>query len=528
MISKINEDELKVFQALAHPVSCAEILFDNFDILSSFSETEIGTIRMYQYPMMSYDSLFYADQKKTKKANFLIKQGLGESYNLGGRLTGKTIISVITDCLVAVFNKSFNWAVVSSLDALHVRGVFEKIIAALENHPVLTTFHAHVLRSPTYKIDINGCLLESVNDNIMGKNPGNQFFGKHIDQHWKEESSFLTQEVSNKQLMASSELGCINRWSGMCTFSKHSPLGKIFFDLKNTSKILNLPSYVNPTWDAKKEEDAVLEFGGRLSIGYMTQILGKVVEDSDTVYDIERIRNNYNRKKDIKLFEITQDNYHKFKELIILDRPGNVEKCFICSDIGEGAAPTEIVIIFKIADKYYYTYNIAATRLSADEQFELFDYIAEAVAVNFIGFDTTSGMGKAIASRLSKKYQGKIIWISFNEKSKIDYAKDDQGNFILDSKGNYQYKEEYNTDWSIQRLKQIFYNNKIEVPLDYKFDLQFANIVATTSGMRIIYGSKVANHLHQAFQVWALVEWQTEFINNQPTKRKKSLGITLD
>jgi hypothetical protein len=298
--------------------------------------------------------------------------------------------------------------------------------------------------------------------------------------------------------------------------------------LKNSSKILNLPSYVNPTWDDKKEEDAVLEFGGRLSLGYMTQILGKVVEDSDTVYDIERIRNNYNRKKSIKLFEITQDNYHKFKELIILDRPGNVEKCFICSDIGEGAAPTEIIIIFLIAGKYYYTYNIAATRLSADEQFELFDYIAEAVAVNFIGFDTTSGMGKAIASRLSKKYQGKIVWISFNEKSKIDYAKDDQGNFILDSKGNYQYKEEYNTDWSIQRLKQIFYNTKIEIPLDYKFDLQFANIVATTSGMRIVYGSKVANHLHQAFQVWSLVEWQTEFISNQPTKRKKSLGITLD
>lgn len=525
MINKISEEELILAQTLSHPVSCAEVLFDNFDILSSFSEEEFGKIRLYQYPMVAYDSLFCQDKTLSAKENFKIKTGLGESYNLGGRLTGKTIVSIVVDCLVAIVNKTFTWAVISSLDALHIRGIFEKIIAPLENHPILKNLNAHPLRSPAYKIDINGCLLESVNDNIMGKNPGNQFFGKHIDKHWKEESSFLTQEVSNKQLMASSELGCINRWSGMCTFSKHSPLGKIFFDLKNQNRIINLPSYVNPTWDAKKEEDAVLEFGGKLSLGYQTQIVGKVVEDSDTVYDIERVRSTYNRKKEIKLFEITRDNFYKFREIIVLDRPGNVEKCFICSDIGEGAAPTEIIIIFKIVDKYYYVYNISAIRLSADEQYELFDYISEKVEMNYLGLDTTSGMGKALASRLAKKYIDKIIWVSFNEKSKIDYQKDEKGNFITDSKGNYLYKEEYNSDWSIQRIKQVFYNNKIEIPLDYKLDLQFSNIVALTSGMRIEYKCKTANHLHQAFQVFALVEWQTEFLNNKPArKRKPSLG----
>jgi hypothetical protein len=44
------------------------------------------------------------------------------------------------------------------------------------------------------------------------------------------------------------------------------------------------------------------------------------------------------------------------------------------------------------------------------------------------------------------------------------------------------------------------------------------------SGQRTVYGSKCANHLHQAFQVFAIVDWQTEFKNINPTQRQK-LGL---
>lgn len=522
MILKIKEEDLLVYQTLSHPISCAEILFSDIDNLGEWDTERYILIRKYQFPMLAFDSLFLEDSKLSTKENFNIKNGMAESYDLGGRLTGKSIIAIIVDSLISTFNKTYKWAIISSYDASHIRGIFERIITSLENHLILKLLNTRVKRSPFYELTSdNGCLLQSVNMNVTGKNPGGHFVGRHIDKHWMEESSFITPIVSNKLLMAQSELGCINRYSGMTTFSKHSPVGKIFFNLKNQSKIINLPSYVNPTWDSKKEEDSIIEFGGKESIGYKVQIEGKVIEDADSVYDIERVRENYNHKKEIKGFEITRDNFYRFKEIIVLDRPGNVEKVFVASDIGEGSAPTEIIIIFKIGDKYYYIYNVSATRLSGDEQHELFKYIIEGVKANIVGFDTTSGMGKAIASRLTKDYPENIQWVSFNEKIRIGFELDEKGNYKTDSKGNYLYKEEYVTDWSIQRLKHLLYNQKIEIPMDYKFDLQFANIITTTSGMRTIYASKVANHVHQAFQVFSVIEWNTEFANIQPVKKRR-------
>jgi hypothetical protein len=176
MISKIREDDLILFQTLSHPINCAELLFHDFDNLGAWDKEKFGKIRWYQYPMMAFDSLFLEDIKLSKQENFNIKNGLAESYNLGGRLTGKSAISILIDGLVAIFNNTFKWAVISSYDKLHVNEVFEKIIIALENHPIMKMLNAHILRSPTYKITTDsGCLIESVNMNIMGKNPGAQF-----------------------------------------------------------------------------------------------------------------------------------------------------------------------------------------------------------------------------------------------------------------------------------------------------------------------------------------------------------------
>lgn len=524
MIEKIKKDDLIFFQTMSHPIACGEILFHDLDSLGSWDKEQYGKIRPYQYPMIAYDSLYLEDPKLSKKENFEIKNGLAESYNLGGRLTGKSIIAIIEDSLIAIFNKTFTWAIIASYDALHVRSILEKIIHCLDNHAVMKLFNSHSLRSPTYKINIgNGTLLESVNMNITGKNPGGQFFGKHVDKMWIEEASFLTKEVSNKLFMSQSESGMISRFSGMTTFSKQAPMGKIFFDLRNKSKIVNVPSYVNNSWNDKKESDAIEEFGGRESVSYKVQIEGKIVEDSDTVFDIERIRECYNDKVEIKSFEITKEKFYKFKDMLFLDRLSNSTQVYLNSDIGEGSAPTEMTIIFKIEDKYKYEYNISLLRLSGDEQYDVFAYIIELLGIEIISTDTTSGLGKALMSRLTKKFgeTRRFIWVSFNEKIKIDYEKDNKGNIVTDKEGKPEYKYEYITDWSIQRLKHLFYNKKMLCLTDYKLDLQFGGIIATTSGTRTIYGSKVANHLFQAMQCFAVAEWMTEFENIKPVKRKK-------
>ena len=58
----------------------------------------------------------------------------------------------------------------------------------------------------------SGFTIESVNMNIVTKNPGNQFFGHHVKKHWMKESNKETEKVEEKRIDAVSELGCIERF----------------------------------------------------------------------------------------------------------------------------------------------------------------------------------------------------------------------------------------------------------------------------------------------------------------------------
>jgi hypothetical protein len=526
MIDKITLEELNVFETLCHPKSCAEILFHDMDDLGSFSkENEFGIIRNYQIPFQSYGTLFFYDKSLSPKENFKIKKGLSDGYALGGRLTGKTLVELIIDVLIGFFHKTFKWGVVSSFDALHLRGVLEKVIGSLENHAVLKLLNPRPLRSPAYKVTTdNGCLLESVNENLTGKNPGGQWYQKHVDTEWAEECSFITEEINGKKLKARSELGCIFRYSGMTTFSKNSPIGRIFNDLKNKKKIINLPSYVNPNYTKEDDDEAILEFGGINSTGYQVQVLGKIVEYGDSVFDMERVRDCYHSKLGIKCFEINKDNFFRHKEIIVLDKPNNIEEVIIALDKGEGAAPTEIIVLFKINGVYLYHYNITCYKLKVDEDEDVVNFVIESLKANIIAIDITSGTGKSLFSGLSKKYPENIVGVSFNEKINIDFERDSNNKIIYDNNGKPTYRQEYIVDWSIQQLKNIFYNKKISCFIDMKLDSQINGVVVMKSGMRTIYGYKTVNHLFQAFQVFAIAHWLTEFKNIQPIQRKNRLG----
>ncbi len=532
MITKAKKEDLIMFFLLSHPICCNEILFHDFDSLGIWNKNKFGHIRTYQYPMLSWDSLFLYNKNLTPEKNWKLKNNLGESYNLGGRLTGKSLVSILLDVIQSTWNKVYKWAVISSYDKLHVLELFEKLINAFENHKILKILNIRPIRSPAYKLNFaNGLLLESVNQNIASKNPGGQYFQKHFDRQYLEEASFLTKEVSGKMLMAQSEKGCINRYSGMCTFTKTSPMGEIFFDLKNKKKIINLPSYINPTWNDKKEADAVKEFGGKDSPGYQLQIDGKVIEGVESVFDIQRIRQTYltDKKGDsisIKAFEINKDTFHRYKELVIVEKPNNADFLGIYADIGEGGAPSEYIVISRIGEKYRYIYRLTTFQLSPEEEKEFIKYLIEKLTPNIVGLDNTSGVGKALISALIKDYPDNIIPVSFNENIDIAFKKDKNGNFIKDKQGNYEYEQANMVDWSVQCLKDIFYKKEIEIYEDTKFDTQINNvIVGKTKQGKVIYGYKTANHLFQAFQVFAICKWLVEFKNIKPIqKRKPSMG----
>jgi hypothetical protein len=532
MIPKIKEIDLKIFQVLSHPISCSEVLFHDFDALGTWDKEKFGHIRLYQYNMLSYDSLFLYDKKLSKEKNWEIKNNLAESYNLGGRLTGKSRIAIIIDFVVTTFNKCYNWAVISSYDKLHVLEIFEKLINGFENHKILKILNCRSLRSPTYKLNFdNGCLLESVNMNIASKNPGGQFFGKHVDRHAMEEASYLTKEVSGKMLMAQAELGCINRYSGMTTFTKTSPMGEIFFDLKNKKKIINIPSYANPTWNEKKEADSIKEFGGKDSPGYQVQIEGKVIEGAESVFDIQRIRQTYILDKKgegipIKSFEVNKDSFFRYKEIVIVEKPNNAESLGIYADIGEGGAPSEYIIVSRTNKIYKYIYRISTFQLSPEEEKDFLGYLIGLLKPNIIGLDNTSGVGKALISALRKDYPDNVIPVSFNENIQVGLAKDKDGKFMTDKSGNVVYEEANMVDWSMQCLKDIFYSKKIQCYEDIKLDTQINNvIVGTTKQGKKLYGYKSANHLFQAFQVFSICNWLTEGLPNIKPIRKRKPGM---
>ena len=531
MITKIKENDLKVFQVLSHPISCSEVMFHDFDSLGTWNKEIFGHIRIYQYPMLSYDGLFLNDSKLSKEKNWEIKNNLAENYNLGGRLTGKTIISIILDWIIASWNGLYTKGIISSYDRDHVATIFDVLIHCFENHKMMKILNCHSIRNP-YKLDFaNGLSLDGINQNITGKNPGGHFFGKHVDRHGIEESSYITKEVSGKMFMAQNEKGCINRFSGMTTFTKTSPIGEIFFDLKNKKKIINLPSYINPTWNDKKEADAIKEFGGKDSPGYQVQIDGKVIEGAESVFDIQRIRQTYLVDKKglgipIKAFEVNKDSFFRYKEIVIAEKPVNAEFLGIYADIGEGGAPSEYIIISQTNKIYRYIYRITTFQLSPEEEKEFYRYLINLLQPNIIGIDNTSGVGKALVSDLRKDYPDNVIPVSFNENIDIEYEKDKNGAFVKGKDGSYVFKQANVVDWSIQCLKDIFYSKKIQMYEDIKFDTQINNvIVGKTKQGKMLYGYVGANHLFQAFQVFSICHWLTEFKNIKPIiKRKPGMG----
>lgn len=532
MINKISEDELHIFETLTNPISCTEIMFSDLSNLSEFSENQYAEVRKYQYPMLSFETMFFENPELSKKENFQIRKGFGDCLNFGGRLSGKSLIGIITDVPISTWHKVYKWGILSSCDAVKIRGVMETVISIFDNHPLFKLLNAKSKSHPAYLVNFsNGCKLESVNNNIAGKDPGKNWFQKHCDKSWEEEGSFLTDSITNKKLMAKSEFGMVERLTGMTNFKKQSPIGRKFLDIKNENKIINLSSYANPNFSEEDEDLAIKEFGGKQSPGFRTQILGQIVDDGESVYDVERIRLCYKRDKEgnpilIKSFEINKNNFHRYKEILILSRPNNAERVWVAIDKGEGAAPTEIIVLFEIQGIHKYEINVTTFKLSPDEDNEIVDYVIDSLQANIVGIDVTSGGGKAMFSYLAKKYnkpnEEHIVGVSFNEKIDIDFERDEKTNNIkYDAKGKPIYKSEYIVDWAIQRIKHLFYNRKILSLFDSKLDNQFDNEVVLRSGQRTVYGNKGADHLHQAFQVFSIILWNYEFKNSKPIQRRK-------
>lgn len=517
----ITEDEIEFMECFVDPICLSECLFSDYDSLGVIDE-RLAHLRFGQLSMISYEYLIDEDPRLSLKENFKLLEGAGSIYNFGARKYGKSLISLIIDIILSAIHLSSYSAIFTSYDAVHIRKILETIIATVDEHPFLKPFKKNFVKSPTYFLQFKtGFNLESVNMNVMSKAPGNQFFGHHVKKMFIEEASKETNVVREKRLDAISEVGCIERVSGMTDFTKYSPAGQVYYDFEKKPWLVNYPQYVSPMWDEKEKTKACKKYNGESSIVYRVFVKGEVVEEGISVFDMERVRKNYLEDKFVKAFEINKDNFHIFEHLLIVERPSNAEYCFICSDIGE-SAPSEIIIMFEINKKYHYSYNITLYNLTDEQQREIFSWLGKKVEANIIALDCTDGTGRAIYRALEQEL-GKqhLCWVAFNEKIPVDLERTESGALIMKDSKPVE-KEEFAIEWSVKHLKDLFYDERMSLPIDYKFDSQINSVVATPTTSRITYTCvSEEDHLFQSFQVFSVAHWLVEFKNIKPINRKK-------
>jgi len=520
MIEKISEDEILLAECLSDPLSATECIFNELENLThSWDENEFGHVRLYQLPLLNNEYLLDEDSKLSVKENFRLHEGMGNIICFGGRLTGKTFFCETVDMLVGIPWLENIEAGFSSIDLIHIKAILEeKYIPVLKNHPFFEMFLEEggsrgIIRSPNYRIRFkNGFSIIGINMNLQSKSPGQSFFGKHLKRLYVEEASFESQEVYKKRVEAISEIGCVTRQAGMTNFTRYTPVGEQFYDISNKGWIWNLPQYANPNFDERQKTKALQRHGGEESISYRIFVKGEIIEDGISVFQMDRIRSNYLEKKIVKKYEITKENFHSFKDWLIVDRPKGVDYVHIDADVGESAA-TEIIINYRNGEKYLYAYNITAYGLTDREQSDVFWFLYNKLDADCIGIDVTDGLGRAIYRDLNRKIPSeKLSWVGFNEKISVGFQKNDEDQIIIDDKGKPVYQEEYVSEWSVKRLKDLLYDNIWQLPLDYKLDKQLNSVIGTQSGNRTIYGVAGAeDHLFAAARVFAISQWVKQF-----------------
>jgi len=536
----LTKHELDFCESFFTPRCLLECLFHDFDNLAEFHPTKMGDLRMYQYPLVSDEAIIDFDttaqyHNLSKKEKFRLMKNVGDIFCFGARKFGKTMCVEILDLCNRMLTGKVKKIAFASVDLIHIREVLDKIKVCFQNHPICKNWERRITGAPDYKFELkNNTIINSVNFNIGSKNPGRQWYGKHVDVVYIEEASLETEEVYNKRKDALSEFGAIFRISGMTDFTPNSPPGKAYYSLENKDHVLNLPQYVNPMWDEREKKDRLEFYGGEDSIGYRVFVKGEVVEDGCSVYDMERIRKmcyKYDRKgnaiEKVKRFEIPKERYGYFRNMIILERPTNADRIFMNADVGEKV--TEIVVHAEIKDKYKYLYNIVLYNLTDEEQFEILAHMARRLSANVIGIDCGDGMGRAIYRRLEKIFpKDNLVWYDGSSKLDVDFAKDERGDIILD-KGQPTYHQEYMSEWSVKRLQDLLYSDRCYIPEDYKFDSQFSVVMSMLSGQRIKYKcvSQTGDHLHDAWRVFAVAQWlKKDFNLTKPVQSDWGTGVS--
>jgi hypothetical protein len=530
LYKRLTPEEISFMECWYSPVALTECLIPlNHKAPQIWSELdcELVRIRPYQFSMLDYSICYANDDRLSTKQNFQNKLGSGYLINVAARNIGKSFFAFI-DAVITLLHGEGDESCIASFDFAHLKKICTPISTFVNHHPIFDLYRRKGKECVRYigggmEIDtVLGHVMYGRNENAGSPDPGTAFHSLHVRKLIYDEASYMTDSGRKKMIDATSSDGCLERISGIPDIRMGSPIAKMLRDESKRNWVVNMPQYVREDWDEKAKTRAIEEYDGETSPMYKLNILGEMIEGANSLFDMARIKEkSYTTKKRVKQFEVGKETFHKFEQVLIVDKQP-AEISIIASDIGTTGSPSEICIFFGNQELLKWRYNISLYMLTTQEQAKVFKWLYDKLENVVISLDCTAGEGRSIADELEilGVPKDRIVRCLFNSKMIVGFETNDDQSIKYDNNGNPVYKLERTIDFAVLQLEKILYHGLIEVPHSEKFLREFANYFSVSTGISKKYGSTSTDHLLQSFQCMAIARFQTEFSNlTKPTNQ---------
>lgn len=539
MRENIKQSDIDFILGVHDPVCIKESLYpENLKACHTWIESDckLFKIRNYQRVWQPYNWMLCDDVSLRKEQNLKKKILAGKCYNLGARDIGKSYDFIQADFpLHIVLNPGKESCLISATS-----GFLKKVAS-----PILNIFRDHAFFKLFQKRGKNTGLNAGENMEIQartghtwyGRNekigdpePGQKLQGLHYEILGYEEYSYATSKGEEKRIDSGTSIGEIERFSGIPDIRVDSPLGDVFNNDENKKFICRLPQYVREDWSDAQKKKRADKYKGESSLAFKLNVIGEKQEGAFGFWDIPKIKAAcLVKSKQIKQIDIDEKRFKNFEKYLIIDRLP-AQQIYMCADIGAGARPTEIAILFFNGTHYDLVYNITLNIKSSQAQAEVFACIYKKLGGCFVGIDATTDYG--IVERLKKDYKfikpEHIYAVDLRKNIPVAYERypdnpdGTQGKIKRNRDGSPVIIQMIAIDFAMQQLEELMYNGMVKVPLDNKFFKEFSDFLVLQSKIRKTYDTASTDDYHQAFQIFAIVrheyKWQQLInINNTDT-----------
>ena len=281
MIEKLDDKELERISFMHDPVALMETLIpSNLKAPHTWGIDDQGiTVRPYQFSMLDYSYMYADDPELDKKHNWKKKIGAGTCYNISARNVGKSWLDQCNDFFTLIHNEG-DESCHSSFDFKHLKKVLTPVANLAKYHPFFEMFRRSgkdgSVRWTGGGLEVDtmlGHVLYGKNEKVDSDEPGTDYHGLHVKKMTIEEFSYASDLGKEKRIDAISDLGCIERFSGIPDVRKGSPLGDLLLDDTKKNRICRLPQMVMETWDEDSKQRAIKEYGGENCFDEHTEVL---------------------------------------------------------------------------------------------------------------------------------------------------------------------------------------------------------------------------------------------------------------